>query len=321
MKLHVLSPAADGWIDPPTDSLFRQLPNKSELAAADAVLVPISFKHDFKFDERLGDKLNGKKWVLSDWSEFGWQWDQQQGFLWGRDRIEHPAFRDHAEYQKFDQFVRDNPPVLTFQRELLEKDRTDKLLPIEYLSWLPEHGNDTKDDFLKRPLEVSYYWGRSSEWRVQMQGDIFAEAAARGFDVLTQFDHVDKAIQDNANSKKWLAVFTPHYSRIRVEDIQYIVRKSKVTIIMPGAGIKTFRHGEHCGDAIMALRNDRLAWAYPWTAVQNCLNAEFAWTIWSDLQDQDRLYDIYVAAMENARNYRPAEYLRRWVNGNIERVL
>lgn len=323
MKVFIQSPCFSGNVDGPVDSMLRQIPGEckaSHLEAADAIIVPITHFHWFKFNPEAMDKVRGRRWVLMDYSEFGWDWDQGTSYNWGSTMLNLPKFGENEEYRKFDQFVRDNPPILTFQRELLQKDRTDKRIPIEYTAWLPEHGNDPKEDFFKRPLEVSYYWGRSHEDRPRVHGEIFLEASNKGFDVLTQFDQIENAIKDNANSKKWLAVFTPHYARIRVEDIQGIIRRSKATIVMPGCGVKTFRHGEHCGDAIMAAVPDNLAWSYPWVIGENCLNATPS-GLTEQLQDKDRLYQIYVNAMENARNYRYQEYLRRWVIGNIERVL
>lgn len=241
--------------------------------------------------------------------------------------MDHHSYRNNEEYQAFDNFVKENPPILTFQRELLEVDRTDRILPIEYTAWLPEFGGDPKEDFDKRPLAVSYNWGRSSESRVYMHAAIFNNAPRRGYDVVSEFSHVEKAVSENPDSEKWLSVHVPHYARIDVKEVQKFVRMSKIAIIMPGAGVKTFRHGENCGDAIMAIPQDRLAWSYPWTS-ENSIRLDSAWTSGSlpvdelcDFLRRKDLHDIYVNAMENARNYRYETYMRRWVCGNIEKFL
>ena len=150
-----------------------------------------------------------------------------------------------------------------------------------------------------------------------VQGEIFQLAAKMGFDVLTQFNFVEPAIRDNQSSKKWLAVFAPHYARLDVNEVQPIIRKSKVTIVMPGCGIKTFRHGESCGDAIMATPYNNLAWSYPWISGENCLDLSDLQELHASLRDAVKLCNIYRSAMENARNYRIDTYLRRWVVGNI----
>jgi len=322
VKIHLLSPCESLNIDGPVFHILRQLPQENRcdsLERADVIMVPITYFDWFRYNEDAMNKVRGKKWVLVDYSEFGWNWDQETSYNWGSTMLNCPKFGQNEHYQKFDQFVRENPPILTFQRELLEKDRTDKLIPIEYTSHLQEFGADTKDQFLKRPLEVSYYWGRSSEDRVRVQAEIFNLAAKKGIDVITQFNFVEPAIKDNPSSKKWLAVFAPHYARLDVNEVQGIVRKSKATIVMPGCGVKTFRHGESCGDSIMVQPHNNLAWSYPWTAGQNCLEMSHL-DSFNELKE-DWLYEIYAAAMDNARNYRIDTYLRRWVVGNIERCL
>lgn len=324
VKIHIQSPDVNNGIDPPVHHILRQLPQENRcdsLEQADVIMVPITHFDWFRYNEDAMNKVRGKKWVLVDYSEFGWDWDQETSYNWGNTMLNCPKFGQNEHYHKFDQFVRDNPPILTFQRELLEKDRTDKLIPIEYTSHLQEFGADTKDQFLKRPLEVSYYWGRSSEYRVRFHGNIFYAAAELGLDVLTQFNFAEPAVKDNPSSKKWLAVFAPHYARLDVNEVQHIIRKSKVTVSLPGCGVKTFREHENCGDAILAVDRHRLAYSYPWIPDENCIRADSPQQIDLDMSDTDRLYEIYTAAMDNARNYRIDTYLRRWVVGNIERCL
>lgn len=329
MKLAILSPDQGSWVDPPVHSILKQIPdiNNTSVSEADCVIIPISYNRDFKFNEDL--RYLSKPWALADFSEFGWQWGQKNSYLWGfgGDRLCVPQFGESAEYVKFMNFTLDNPPILTFQRELLQKDVTDQLIPIEYLSHLQEFGLDTKEEFQKRPLEVSYNWGRSHEDRMRMHGEIFCQAPNLGYDVISEFSHVDKAIADNPKSKKWLTVHSPHYGRIDVSEVQRFNRMSKVVIAMPGAGFKTFRHGEMCGDAIMAIPRNNLAWSYPWddgnsiqieaSGIDRVVSVSL---IYGKLQ-RDDLYQLYCNAMENARNYRYQEYLTRWVVGNIRRCL
>ena len=108
-----------------------------------------------------------------------------------------------------------------------------------------------------------------------------------------------------------------------MRECQKYIRQSKITISMPGCGVKCFRHGENCQDAIMAFPIDSLAWSYPWTE-QNSIRfipfGAFAGSIHRSIENSN-LYELYCAATENGRNYRPETYLRRWVLANIERNL
>jgi len=326
VNLRILSPDANGWIDPPVHDTLRQLPNLVTDVEPDAWLVPITYGSHFKFEGLA--QIKGKKWVLVDYSEFGWDWKQDTSYKWlNGDRFKHPSFAHHEEYIKLQHFMLDNPPILTFQRELLERDRSDTLVPIEYLSWLPDdRGMDTKEQFLKRPLDVSYIWSRSHEERPKMHGAIFDCCGGWGYDVISEFSHVERALQESRSAKKWLSVHVPHYARIDVREVQKFVKMSKITISMPGCGVKCFRHGEVCQDAIMAMLKDELAWSYPWNygnSIPICssdIDERQITEISNSLENQD-LYNIYIAAMENGRKYRSETYLRQWVMGNIQRVL
>ncbi len=227
----------------------------------------------------------------------------------------------------FDKFAIEHPPILTFQRELLEKDRGERVLPLDYLNWLPEAGNDTKEDFRKRPIEVEFDWGRSHEARMWLHGAIFHRAGKLGYDVVSEFAHLEHALR-NQHPRLWVSVHTPHYARLDVRQLQGIVRRSIITVVMPGAGRKTFRMGERCADAIMAMPRHDLACAYPWNESNSIVlpSAETlkhtdAVPFLADALMRPDLYELYCAAMENAQNYRPENYCRRHIAGNVEKFL
>lgn len=325
MKYFIQHPDATGRFDPPGFDVVRQAPGRVEkVEEADVIFVPFTRFDGFAFDEKLNDIA--KPWVLFDYSEFGWDDSMEDSHEWGVSRTEHADFQTPALVQ-FDQFIHDHPPLLTFQRELLLKDCTEKLLPLDYLNWLPEHGNDPKDDFLKRPLEVSYNFGRSHEGRMWLHGVIFQMAGTFGFDVISDFSHLDKALKENG--RKWLSVHVPHYARIDVREVQQINRKALVTLVMPGAGVKTFRTSECAGDGIMAMPRHRMACPYPWDETNSIVLPEIAFV--EDAQQavealanalmRTDLYELYCNAMGNALNFRPAEYGRRWIAANVEKYL
>lgn len=326
MTYAIVHPDITGRYDPPGTDVVRQCPGRVEkVEDADVIFIPVARFDEFKFDPALYDIK--KPWVLFDWCEFSWSDPMQTSYLWGNNRTSHPSFQNE-EWLKFDTFVRNFPPIMVFQRELLEKDRTDKVLPLDYLAWLPELGGENEEDFTKRPIEVEFDWGRSHEGRMWLHGAIFENAGGLKYDVISQFEHMDRALQESG--RKWLSVHTPHYARLDVRELQHVVRKSKISVVMPGAGQKTFRCGERALDTIMAMPRHRLAVAYPWNSdnsivlpeIKNVINAlEACGTLNDAVQDPKHLYKIYCSAMENGLNYRLENYARRWIGGNVERVI
>lgn len=325
MKYFLLHPDANRY-DPPGVDCVKQCPGRVEkMEEADVIFVCEARFDGFKFDDSLNNI--SKPWALFSWSEFGWDNPLYTSYLWGKDRLSHSAFQS-PEWEKFDKFVRDNPPKMVFQRELLKSDVTEKVQPLDYLNWLPVYGNDTKDEYLSRPLDISFNFGRSHESRMWFHGAVFQNAGRFGYDVVSEFSHVEKEL--TGKGRKWLSVHSPHYARIDAREVQKINRKALITVVLEGAGKKTFRLGECCADGVMAIPINGLAMAYPWT----CENSIQLWPLESPeyavnavksisdaLMDRDRLYEVYCAAMENSLNYQPVDYMRRHVAERVKNHL
>lgn len=325
MKYFILHPDANRY-DPPGVDSVKQCPGRVEtMDEADVIFICEARFDGFKFDDSLNNIT--KPWVLFSWSEFGWDNPMHTSYLWGKDRLSHPSFQT-PEWDKFDKFVRHNPPRMVFQRELLQSDVSDRVQPMDYLNWLPVYGNDTKEDFLARPLDISFNFGRSSETRMWFHGAVFQNAGRFGYDVVSEFSHVEKEI--GYGGRKWLSVHSPHYARIDAREVQKINRKALITVVLEGAGRKTFRLGECCADGVMAIPINDLACAYPWTHENSIPLGKMAHpeqgsnavkTISDALMDRNRLYQIYCAAMENSLNYQPIDYMRRHVAQRVEKTL
>lgn len=332
MKFFMMSADARGTYDPPCWDSIRQMEGRTDDKKIADVICLVQTRHpEFRFNERLADEIGNKPWVLFDYVENGWDWDQEETMLFGKNTEKFFMGGYNEHWRKFDEFVRDKPPIMTFKRELLNKDRSDRLLPIEYTSYLPEPGLDSKEDFFKRPIEALFNWGRSSESRMYLHAAIFASAPAFGFDVISEWSHIEKAIKENISGPwKFVSVHAPHFARIDVLEVQKFCRMSRVGFVLHGAGVKTFRDAECAQDFVMARPFNNLAWAYPWNSensiVLSRINSvhngiEAVKIVMDALMDRDGLYTRYCAAMSNAANYRYDAYLRRHVSANIQRVL
>src|SRR5690349_21559528 len=110
MKLGFLTADASGRYDSVmSHRLWDHVPNFVS-SGEDAVVVPISYFPDFRFNPELMS-LKGKKWILACSTEYYGEWPAFTTHLWGRDRC---AISGNPEWQKFSDWVRDNPPVLSF---------------------------------------------------------------------------------------------------------------------------------------------------------------------------------------------------------------
>ncbi|NDH06592.1 hypothetical protein EBX93_11835, partial [bacterium] len=74
-----------------------------------------------------------KDYVLADYTEYGWDSKLENTHLFGKNTYEYWYERyAPTEWLKFDNWVAENPPKLYLKRELLLKDKTDNIQPIEY---------------------------------------------------------------------------------------------------------------------------------------------------------------------------------------------
>lgn len=324
MNFHIVSPDAAGRVDPPVLRILKHLPPGD---GTRVTVVPVTRLENFKFSLQFGGP-----WVLWDHSELGWDWDQERGYNWTENRTGHQWFQTD-DWKRFDEFVRKYPPICTFQRELLEADRRPYRLPAEYLNYWPEVNPQSKDEFMARPIDVCYQWGRSSESRVRLHANIFRQSSYRGYPVVSEMGHVENELREGRRGL-WCTMHTPHYARRDIREVVEMFNKSKIVVSMAGCGQKTFRGGE-IPDSIIAFPKDNLAWGIPYDSGKNCLRMSTGLGPNSIVHDRENveigelcemlarndLYDVYRRAVEVADRLRPERYMGEYVVPAIQRNL
>lgn len=315
MKLFIQTPDAGGQIDGTvSQQLISKLPTTDSMAQADAVLVPVSHFGNFKFNE-IVQSIN-KPIIILDYLEFGWNFDFSKQNILGRGIQNSCGHLNNEEYAKLDQWAKDHPAKLTFKRELNVRDANGKYKPADFLCYWPKQRVVSKEEFNNRPIEVFHCWGLSNPIRPRIHGEIFINAHDNGYNFVDGWNN--KLLE----KRNWVALHSPHYVRVHMSQIMEWVKRSKITLSLPGAGKKCFRHAEFEG-SIMALPYDDLAWSFPWVHLNNCIRLEEGVEIkvLLDVLKQDFLYDIYLAAQENLDKYRPERYAKEYIIPEIEKVL
>lgn len=317
MKLFIKSADAAGQIDGSVNSqILSQLPLCKREFDADAIVVPISYYRNYKFNEELREVK--KPVVLVDFLEFGWNWQWHEENVLGRGNIRKCPHLDTDEYEKLDKWVVEVKPILQFKRELRLGDRGDSLLPAEFLCYLPKTPIQNKEEFDKRPMEVFNSWGYSHPLRRSLHGDIFRFADDHGIHVIDSWEQ-DGHFEGNHN---WSTIHVPHYLRKHISEIQKWMDRAKICVSLPGAGIRCFRHAE-ISNSIMALVHDPLCWSTDWVNGVNCIRLETGKEFDGLLEatKRENLHDIYVNAQETLDRYRPERYAKEYVIPNIKRCL
>ena len=166
---------------------------------------------------------------------------------------------------------------------------------------------------------------------------MFRDSSRFGYEIISQFDHIDRFFHETPRPERpvWCSIYAPSYARIRNELIVPLYGKSKISVAMNGAGVKTFRDREIM-NSVMARPYDKLAWSHEWTHGHNCLrfdsrmvgvdgsmiirtNAETS-VLDAALRDAD-LYQIYQNALVTLDAYRPKNYFPEYFIPTIQKLL
>lgn len=272
-------------------------------------IVLISRANDFVFNEEL---LKLDKYVLCCFSEYGWDVDLSVfgTHIWGENTDLYTDQVGGPEYEKFDNFVSGNKPILTLKRELLKDDVSDNILPIEYANLLPPIPLQSREQFYSRPLDFFHFFGRSNENRLLAHAKAWEGASKYGYSLCDNIYHFNNFMQ-NESGRKSVSLWQPHYCRIEISELLKINQMAKISMALGGAGGKTFRHTEVSSSAVMFTWDDELAWTYPWVNEENCImghpGLEIS-TIMAELSNP-QLYEIYCNCVATSEKYRLQNYI------------
>jgi len=304
----------------------------AELVNTDLPIIPITRIDNFIFDPEL---LKLKKWVLFDFSEYGANdWNRKETHIWGKNTDKFRYAFPGDEWLKFDDFVKKNPPTITFKRELLKKDVTDVLVPIEFPCWADKYPAQGKQPFINRRIELFNFWGWSHESRRTFHGNVWQHAAKTGKYIVDNLNFLEGALKDVDNKHLWVTANIPHYARIDMKYIYPLMYNSILGLSLPGAGIKCFRHAEVPAVSIMVMQEDQLAWSKEWVHGFNSIKVPIGDTmedimgingspeipaIEAALQRTD-LWKIYLEGVNTCDWYRPENYIPNYIEKIINKA-
>ncbi len=277
--------------------------------------------------------LKGKPYIVADYIENGWDWDRKETLIVGKNCDKFPDVCQKG-WKQLDDFIRENPPLLYFKRELLLKDKTDTLLPIEYVNLQPAFPVQTKQQFDARPLSVFHFWGRSSDSRLMAHAEFWKNAARKGYTVCDNIYYFNPFMEnEKGNPNKWVTLNIPYYSRVEMKYIMEINGLSKLSLSLPGAGVKCFRNcGESLCNSVMVMPDDNLSWSLPFVNEVNCIQFPIndnpkgiapEWPIIETIQKalkNTNLYEIYKEGLKAAEWYKIENYIKNYLEPIINKL-
>lgn len=275
-------------------------------------IVFVSLSEELDFNEQVLE-LAGKPYCLISYVEMGWSWDRTKGHEFGKNTHEFPEVFHLDKWKVFDDFVRDNPPTISFYRELLQEQVTDKMLPISYPCFIPQQPIHTFEEFNNRAFEVFYSFGISHEFRKNIHANIWTWSSKYGYTVADNLFILEHFLANETNPRKWASIHIPWWSRQPIEVITERMMSGKIGISPAGAGRCCFRHLEIPTVSPMIMWEDNTAWHQnDWTHGVNCIKCEQGTEVetaieW--LKHPSELYKIYLKGIETIDKFRFDRYV------------
>lgn len=287
-------------IDPPIYNIVKDINSPIPI-------VPVTRLNNYEFNPAL---LELKEYVLIDYCELGWDADMSKTHLFTKNTSAFSNLFQGEEWEKFDDWVRENKPKIYFKREFIKGNHPDYVKPIEYPCWYVVPPPQSKEEFEARPINVFHFWGRSSELRVKLHADFWAESGKYGISVCDNIYYLSKFITEETCQNKWVTLNIPHFARHDISEILAINGLSTFSVSMGGAGTKCFRSSESPINSIVAMPHDNLEWTYPWIHGDNCIrfSPENGVHELSEALTRPDLYEIYLRGIETVKKYQWDNY-------------
>lgn len=284
-------------------------------------LLPMTRIEGYKFNPEL---LKLKEYILLDYSELYWNSENEDTHLFGKNTHEFPEQFPGDEWNKFEDFVRTNPPKIYFKRELKKKDVGGNVHCVDYPCWTAPYPIQTKQEFDNRVLEVFHFWGRSHEERVRFHSEVWANSSRNGASVCDNIFSFNDFIRWEGNPKKWASFYMPHYCRVDIKQILAINGMAKLSVSLFGAGKKCFRTtGESPVNSVMVMQDSDLAYSYEWIHEYNCLKfptTKIDMPLLDEFVKRDDLYEIYLLGMNTVDKYRINNYVNNYIQPIIQKA-
>ncbi len=284
-----------------TDSVYHTLITK---LTCNIPIVLVSWVEDFVFNDAL---LDIKDYTLICFCEYGYDFEIKDSHIWGKGTA--PERYRSEQWDKFDTWVKNNPFKVVLKRELLAKDVTESIKPIEYPCLVNSFGEHSEVEFNNRPINVFQYWGRSNEHRLRIHSEIWLHGYTKGFQPCDNLYFLT-GYMEHESGEKWVTLWMPHYYRIDVNELLKVNNLSKLSLSWAGSGFKCFRTAEAPVNSVMVMHKNNYAWSFEWNET-NCVlvdNFKEIEQIEETLLRTD-LYEVYKKGVENSKNYRVENYI------------
>lgn len=262
---------------------FGRFVERVSIEECEYIFLILTNYWDWEIDPAEFEKLqkSSKPIVVFDYWEIGWDKDAS-----GLPFPELNLFHDRV--------------VAYFKRELKQND-TRGWHPIDFYNNWEWRIPYTLEQFNARPIEILMIWGLSNPIRPAVHGTLMAACHENGWTYVGHESHIK-----HESGKKVVLLHKPHYDRLPETDMYRLQSMAKITISLPGAGIKCFRHLESPLNSVMAMPVNNLVWQAGWDQTNSIqVDGEWPHTLKQELDNPEALYQKYLSGTKRAHECKP----------------
>lgn len=258
------------------------------------------------------DLYDGKKIVVLDFQEFGWNQSWKNEMIWGGN-ITDESMYPRDSYYPLHSWLENQNIIAYFKRELTpEISQLNPPFPVFPLDLIsqnrPNYEIQSKEQWLQRPADIMHVFGYSHEDRLVLEEE------------LNSCGDRLKVTTENV----------PHFKRHPLKKVLDGQQNHFFSTALPGCGHKTFRHSESCSGSIPVVMDVGMRFAVPWThknavllpTIDGRLIHEYAVAnIEDELKDMDALYEKYLNAQSAANELNELNYTDMHINRHLKELL
>lgn len=295
---------------------YDQFYDQVSLEECDLVfVVPVFHKKDYLLNTELAnDIVNSKKLIVFfDYNELGWWVDGEYDHIFGVNSILGSHFAEDellAPYAYLSEWMRGmflaKRVTAYFKRELhnttVEKYPGKNIHPIDWVNHIVWDTIDTEEEFNARPIEVLFIFGQSHPNRMQFVSSVINFSSINHWNICT--DPSDLAYTPG---KKVAMFHRGWWNRLSQGEMYDLQSKAKITVSMPGYGIKCFRDAEAPVNSVMAMMETDIVRMIDWKEAGAIMmnHRSMVGEIEGALSQPDKLYARYLLGIKQSENTKP----------------
>jgi len=278
-------------------------------------IVPVFHSKEYFLNTELAARIDRSKKPIAffDYNELGWWVNDLYDHIFGINTIQGTQFGENellVPYEYLSEWMRSmflaKRVVAYFKRELhkttREKYPDKNIYPIDWVNHIVWDTIDTEQEYNARPIEILFIFGQSHPQRMSFVSSVISFAQVYEWGICT-----DPSDIEHIPGKKVAMFHRGHWNRLSQQEMYNLQSQAKITVSMPGYGVKCFRDAEAPVNSLLAIMKTDIVRMIDWSvagAVMMVQGKMFS-QLENALSNSAELYSRYLSCVKQSENSKP----------------